>query len=75
LRWATAVAVAAGRWLSTLENEAITALTDDGIGELRDMLADAQRSTQHWHDFLEDFVSDPDIIGNRPLEAACSLLP
>jgi len=52
LRWATAVAVAAGRWLSTLENEAITALTDDGIGELRDMLADAQRSTQHWHDFL-----------------------
>jgi len=42
--------------------EAITALTDDGIGELRDMLADARRSTQHWHDFLEDFVSDPDII-------------
>jgi len=42
--------------------EAITALTDDGIGELRDMLADARRSTQHWHDFLEDFVADPDII-------------
>ena len=43
-------------------DEGITALTDDGIGELRDMLADARRSTQHWHDFLEDFVSDPDII-------------
>ena len=39
-------------------DEGITALTD----ELRDMLADARRSTQHWHDFLKDFVSDPDII-------------
>ncbi len=43
-------------------DEAITALTDDGISELRDMLADARRSQQHWHDFLKDFVSDPDII-------------
>lgn len=43
-------------------DEAITALTGDGIGELRDMLADARRSQQHWRDFLEDFVSDPDII-------------
>lgn len=42
--------------------EAITALTGDGIDELRDMLADARRSPQHWRDFLEDFVSDPDII-------------
>jgi hypothetical protein len=43
-------------------DEAITALTGDGISELRDMLADARRSQQHWHDFLEDFVADPDII-------------
>ena len=43
-------------------DEGITALTDDGIDELRDMLADARRSTQHWHDFLKDLVSDPDII-------------
>jgi hypothetical protein len=43
-------------------DEAITALTDDGIGELRDMLADARRSPQHWHDFLEDFVADPEIV-------------
>lgn len=43
-------------------DEGITALTGDGIGELRDMLADTRRSQQHWHDFLEDFVSDPDII-------------
>jgi hypothetical protein len=43
-------------------DETITTLTDEGIGELRDMLADARRSQQHWHDFLEDFVADPDII-------------
>ena len=43
-------------------DEAITALTDKGIGELRDMLVDARRSPLHWHDFLKDFVSEPDII-------------
>lgn len=43
-------------------DEAITALTDDGIDELKDMLADARRSPESWHDFLEDFVSDPEII-------------
>jgi hypothetical protein len=46
----------------TGNDEAITALTGDGIAELRDMLADARRSPKDWHDFLEDFVSDPDII-------------
>jgi hypothetical protein len=43
-------------------DEAITALTGDGIDELRDMLADARRSPKDWHNFLEDFVSNPDII-------------
>jgi len=43
-------------------DEAITALTGDGIDELRDMLADARRSRKDWHNFLEDFVSAPDII-------------
>ena len=43
-------------------DEAITALTDDGIEELRDMLRDARRSPQHWSDFLKDFVDDPDIL-------------
>ncbi|MER8950495.1 hypothetical protein [Mesorhizobium sp. M0809] len=42
--------------------EAITALTDDGIDELRQMLAHARRSAEKWSDFLNDFVSDPDII-------------
>ncbi len=40
----------------------ITALTGDGIDELRDMLANARRSPKDWHNFLEDFVSDPRII-------------
>ena len=26
------------------------------------MILDARRSPQEWHNFLEDFVSDPDII-------------
>lgn len=43
-------------------DEAITALTDDGIGELRDMLADARRSTQHWQDFLKHLVAHPKIV-------------
>lgn len=40
----------------------ITALTDDGIEELRDMLTSARMSVEEWHRFLEDFVDDPDII-------------
>lgn len=39
-----------------------TALTDDGIGELRDMLRAARISTEEWQGFLDDFVGDPDII-------------
>ncbi|MER9216261.1 hypothetical protein NKI54_30265 [Mesorhizobium sp. M0663] len=42
-------------------DEAITALTDDGVDGLRQMLV-ARRSTNDWNDFLEDVVSDPDII-------------
>lgn len=42
-------------------DEALTALTDDGIEELQAMLA-ARRSTKDWHEFLRDFVADPDII-------------
>ena len=43
-------------------DEAINTLTDDGIREINDMLADARRSTKDWHDFLRCFVADPDII-------------
>jgi hypothetical protein len=43
-------------------NESATVLTAHGIKELRDMLREARRSPQHWSDFLEDFVDEPDII-------------
>ena len=43
-------------------DEAITAVTDHGIEELSDMILHARRSPHEWHNFLEDFVSDPDII-------------
>lgn len=46
----------------TGSEEGITALTDDGIDELKDMLHDAHRSPDAWRGFLEDFVADPDII-------------
>lgn len=39
-------------------DEAITALTDHGIDELTDMLADARLTTRTWHDFLDAFVND-----------------
>ena len=51
-------------------DEAITSLTDDGIEELQDMLAAARRSTKDWHDFLRNFVADPDIsarVKDQPL--------
>ena len=46
------------------QDDYITALTDEGIGELRDMLTSARASTQAWHGFLEDFVEDPEIIAH-----------
>ncbi|WNO53780.1 hypothetical protein [Stakelama saccharophila] len=42
-------------------DEAITALTDDGVEELSDMLREARRTTETWHDFLDDFVDDPEL--------------
>ncbi|MEI4488861.1 hypothetical protein V8J36_21970, partial [Frigidibacter sp. MR17.14] len=47
--------------VQTGRDEAITALTSGGINELRDMLASARASERAWHEFLEDFVSDPDV--------------
>jgi hypothetical protein len=48
--------------VNTGDDEPITALTDDGIEELKDMLSDARVSQNTWHAFLEDFVGDPEII-------------
>lgn len=43
-------------------DETITALTDDGIDELKDMVAAARRSPKSWNEFLEDFVDDQEIV-------------
>jgi uncharacterized protein YunC (DUF1805 family) len=48
--------------VQTGTDEAITALTDDGIREIKDMLTAARRSTKDWHGFLRCFVADSDII-------------
>ncbi len=46
----------------TGKDESITTLADDGISEIMDMPAAARGSTIEWHDFLRDFVADPEII-------------
>ena len=43
-------------------DEANTALTDDGIEELTDMLRDARITTESWHEFLDDFVHDAELV-------------
>ena len=48
--------------VQTGREEYLTALTDHGIDELRDMLLSARVSVEEWHRLLEDFVGEPDII-------------
>jgi hypothetical protein len=43
-------------------DDTITALTDDGIDELKDMLRDARITTETWHAFLDDFVDDAELV-------------
>ena len=45
----------------TSPDEAITALTDHGIEALTDMLSEARLTTKTWHQFLDDFVDDPEL--------------
>jgi len=42
----------------TGDDVSVTALTDDGMDELEQMLKDARRSPQEWNDFLDSFVDD-----------------
>ena len=46
----------------TGDDESITALTDDGMAELEQMLSDARRSPQKWNDFLDSFVDDEQLV-------------
>jgi hypothetical protein len=56
LTYGTIISVCAG------PDDFTTALTDDGIDELRDLITDARQSPKDWEDFLRDFVGDEDII-------------
>ena len=49
--------------------ETITALTDDGIEELTDMLREARITTESWHQFLDAFVDDAELIARLKAES------
>lgn len=46
----------------TGQEQSMTALTDDGIQELGDMIREARLTTQTWHDFLDDFVDNSGLV-------------
>ena len=46
----------------TGDDQSTSALTDDGIDELRQMLADARKSVEKWQEFLECFVDDEESV-------------
>ena len=50
-------------------DQAIAALTDPGVLELADMLREARRSTKTWHEFLDDFVDDPELAAHLKSQA------
>ncbi len=47
--------------VATGDDQTMSALTDDGIDELRQMLADARKSAANWQEFLECFVDDQEV--------------
>jgi hypothetical protein len=46
----------------TGDDESVTALTDDGMEELEQMLSHARRSPDEWNDFLDSFVDDKQLV-------------
>ncbi len=66
LRYGSIVSVYTG------QDACITALTDNGIEELKEMLTWARASETEWRNFLQNFVGDPEIIkrGSQELAAA-----
>ncbi|MDR3412288.1 MAG: hypothetical protein P4L87_15320 [Formivibrio sp.] len=48
--------------VSTGPDEYQTAITSQGIEELRDFIADFRRSPEEWDDLLHSIIDDPDII-------------
>lgn len=51
-------------------DESITALTDNGVDELTDMLNEARLTTATWHQFLDDFVDDPELAARFKNQAS-----
>ncbi len=43
-------------------HETISALTDAGIEKLTDMIRAARINTKTWHEFLDDFVDDAELV-------------
>jgi hypothetical protein len=50
--------------------DAITALTDDGIDELKCMLRDARITPEIWHTLLDDFVDDAELVASIKANSA-----
>jgi hypothetical protein len=48
--------------VQTGPDKAITALTNYGIEELTDMLRDARITSDSWHQFLDAFVHDAELV-------------
>jgi hypothetical protein len=48
----------------TGQEDAIDALTPDGVDELANMIKSARLTPERWQQFLDDFVADPEIIEN-----------
>ncbi len=44
------------------DDQTITALTDDGIDELKEMLSAARCSPEAWAEFLDSFVDDEELV-------------
>jgi hypothetical protein len=48
----------------TGQEDAIDALTPDGLDELANMLKSARLTPERWQQFLDDFIADPEMIEN-----------
>lgn len=48
----------------TGQEDAIDALTPDGLDELASMIKSARLTPERWQQFLDNFVADPEIIEN-----------
>ena len=53
-------------------DETVTALTDDGIEELTDMIRNARITNKTWHEFLDDF-EPPRVYRRAKLSENCPL--